>query len=50
MISAFIVAIVVGVMEVGPGVCQMDLLNPDNTINTSLVPCEDIIQDYEPIQ
>ncbi len=50
MISAFIVAMVVGVVEVGPGVCQMELLNPDGTINTSLVPCEDIVQNYEPIQ
>ena len=48
MIS-LILATVVGVVEVGPGVCQMDLLNPDNTTNTSLVSCEAIISNSEPL-
>ena len=50
MIEAFIVATVVGVMEIAPGICQMDLLNPDGTINTSQVGCEFIVPNYEPIQ
>ena len=49
MIEAFIVATVVGVMEVSPGICQMELLNPDGTINTSEVKCEYIVPDYEPL-
>lgn len=47
MITTF-VAIVVGVMEVSPGICQMELLNPDGTINTSEVKCEYIVEGYEP--
>lgn len=50
MIEAFIVAIVVGAVEVAPGVCQMDLLMPDQTIHTSQVSCEDLIPNYEPLQ
>ena len=38
MIESFIVATLVGVVEVGPGICQMDLLNHDNTIHTSTFP------------
>jgi len=34
---------VVGLIEVSPGVCQMELLNQDGTINTSEVKCEYII-------
>lgn len=49
MIEAFIVATVVGVMEVSPGICQMELLNPDGTINTSEVKCEYIVPNYEPL-
>ena len=48
MIEAFIVATVVGVMEISPGICQMELLNPDGTINTSEVKCE-YFSDYEPL-
>ena len=48
MIESFIVAAVV-VMEVGPGICQMDLLNPDKTIHTSYVSCEAVIPNYEPL-
>ena len=50
MIETFIAATVVGVMEVAPGICQMDLLNPDGTINTSEVRCEYIVPNYEPIK
>ena len=39
----FFVAMIVGLMEVGPGVCQLELLNPDGTINTSEVKCEYIV-------
>ena len=49
MLEAFIVATVVGVMEVSPGICQMELLNPDGTINTSEVKCEYIVPGYEPL-
>lgn len=49
MIEAFIVATVVGVLEVSPGICQMELLNPDGTINTSEVRCEYIVPAYEPL-
>ena len=48
MIS-LIFATLVGVVEVGPGICQMDLLNPDKTIHTSYVSCEAVIPDYEPL-
>ena len=43
-----LVAIVVGVMEVSPGICQMELLNPDGSIQTSEVKCEYIVENYEP--
>ena len=49
MIEAFVIATVVGVVEVAPGVCQMELLNPDRTINTSLVDCEMIAENYNEI-
>lgn len=49
MIEAFVIATVVGVVEVAPGVCQMELLNPDRTINTSLVDCEMIAENYTEI-
>ena len=44
----FIAALVVGLVEIGPGVCQMDLLNPDGTTNTSRVPCEVFVPLEEP--
>ena len=47
MIESIIVAIVVGVMEVSPGVCQVDLLNPDQTLHTFEAPCEYIAENYE---
>ena len=47
MEAGFIVATIVGLMEISPGVCQMELLNPDGTINTSKVGCEYVIHDYE---
>ena len=50
MIEAFVVATVVGAMEVAPGICQMDLLMPDLTIHTSQVSCEDLIPNYEPVE
>ena len=46
--STFIVAMVVGVMEVSPGICQIELLNSNGTINTSEVKCEYIVDGYEP--
>lgn len=49
MIESFIIATVVGVMEIAPGTCQMELLNPDGTINVSQVSCDMIITDYQPI-
>lgn len=49
MIEAFVVATVVGVVEFSPGVCQMDLLMPDRTINTSQVSCEYLIPNYEEV-
>ena len=49
MSVSFLVATIVGVMEVSPGICQMELLNPDGTINTSEVKCEYIVPNYEPI-
>lgn len=49
MIESFIIATLVGVVEVGPGICQMDLLNNDNTIHTSYVSCEAVIPNYEPL-
>lgn len=44
----FIAALIVGLVEIGPGVCQMELLNPDGTINTSRVPCEVFVPLEEP--
>ena len=49
MIEAFIVATVVGVVEIAPGTCQMELLNPDGSINTSRVDCEMIVTNYQPL-
>ena len=49
MLEAFFVATIVGVVEVAPGICQMELLNPDGSINTSEVKCEYIVQNYEPL-
>jgi hypothetical protein len=40
MPPAFFVAAIVGLVEVSPGVCRMELLNPDQTINVSHVQCE----------
>ena len=48
--TTFIVAIIAGVMEVSPGICQLDLINPDGTLNTSEVKCEYIVENYEPIE
>ena len=49
--ETFIVALVVGVMEVSPGICQMELLNPNTgDINTSEVKCEYIVPNYTPIK
>lgn len=39
----FFVAMIVGLVEFAPGMCRMELLNPDGTINTSEVKCEDVI-------
>ena len=49
MIESFIIATVVGVMEIAPGTCQMELLNPDGAINVAQVSCDMIITDYQPI-
>ena len=49
--ETFFVAIVVGVMEISPGLCQMELLNPNTgDINTSTVKCEYIVPDYAPVK
>ena len=50
MTDVVIVAAVVGVMEVAPGICQVDLLNPDKTINTFEVKCEYVVTGYEEIK
>lgn len=39
----FFVAMIVGLVEFAPGMCQMELLNPDGTINTSQVKCTDVV-------
>ena len=39
----FFVAMIVGLFEFAPGMCQMELLNPDGTINTSQVKCTDVV-------
>ena len=49
MIESFVISLVVGLVEIAPGVCRMDLLNPDGTINSSEVSCDMIVSDYEPI-
>ena len=41
--STFIIATIVGLFEFAPGMCQMELLNPDGTINTSHVKCTDVV-------
>lgn len=43
----FFVAMIVGLVEIGPGVCQLELLNPDGTINTSKVSCDAIVPTEE---
>lgn len=50
MIEAFVVSLVVGVVEIGPGQCQVELLNPDGSINTSVVGCEWIVPEYNEYQ
>lgn len=47
MLETILVGLVVGVVETGPGVCQVETLNPDETISTSYVGCEWIAPDYE---
>ena len=39
----FFVAMIVGLVEFAPGMCRMELLNPDGTINTSEVKCVDVV-------
>jgi len=41
----FFLALVVGLMEVSPNMCQVDLLNPDNTIDTFEVKCEYMVNE-----
>ena len=44
-----IVAMIVGLMEVSPGICQRDVLNPDLTITTDRVQCEYYVEPVEPV-
>ena len=39
-----VTTIVVGLMQIGPNVCQVDLLNPDLTLYTYQTKCDMIIQ------
>ena len=46
-----VTTIVVGLMQIAPNVCQVDLLNPDLTLYTYQTKCDMIIQKeiyYEP--
>ena len=46
-----VTTIVVGLMQIGPNVCQVDLLNPDLTLYTYRTKCDIITQKeiyYEP--
>jgi len=43
-----IVAMIVGLMEVSPGICQRDVLNPDMTITTDQVQCEYYVERQGP--
>jgi len=40
----FFIAMIVGLVEIAPGMCRMELLNPNDTIDTSIVKCADIVQ------
>lgn len=36
-------ALIVGLMEVSPGICQVDILQPDQVIASHLVECEEVV-------
>ena len=43
IIMFILTTIVAGLMQIGPNMCQVDLLHPDNTIDTFVTKCELII-------
>ena len=47
--TAVFASLIVGLVEVGPGVCQMDLLAADGTVHTSEIKCEYVVAGYEPV-
>ena len=45
-----ITTIVVGLMEVGPGVCQIDLMHPDRSIDQFYTKCELVAENYNQLK
>ena len=45
MLSAAFVATIVGVMEVAPNTCQVNLFNPDKTVHTFEVDCSYVVDE-----
>ena len=46
---SLILGMIVGVVEVSPGLCRVYYLNSGQTITTSLVACETVSPTYEPL-
>ena len=40
-------ATISGVVEIGPGQCQVDMVCPHGNLHRMLVPCEKAIKDYK---
>ena len=45
MLGILFTSVIVGLVEIGPGVCQLELLNADGTINVSEVKCEYVVNE-----
>ena len=44
--AAAFFSIIVGVVEVGPNRCEVNLLNPDRTIDTFVTTCSYIVNEH----
>lgn len=47
---ALIAATIVGLVEVAPGICRVDLQDPTGSIVTIEKDCEKVAPTYEPLQ
>jgi len=46
MLATTFISLVVGVVQVGPNTCRVDLLNPNNTIHSFETKCEYISPEH----